>query len=254
MTELILTDADFQQHLPTTTLILVTTGEGLRGDFVTAWKKAITEHPTLTFIKLNPKQAPHTAKALGVGDKPVLIAWHQGAELVRRQRPWGTDVPLAIELLQKAIASNPIVLPVQPIPEEKVTKPMHNKPVNVTDQTFQQEVIESELPVLVDFWAAWCGPCRQVAPVLDKLAAEYAGKVVIAKVDVDQNPGLSQAFQVMSIPNLMMIKNRTIVFNQPGALPEPVIRDLLEQLVSLEVPDPAPNADEEEISHQEPSN
>lgn len=113
---------------------------------------------------------------------------------------------------------------------------MYNEPVNVTDETFQQEVIDSDLPVLVDFWAEWCGPCRMVAPILDKLAKEYEGKIKIAKVDVDANPGLSQNFQIRSIPNMMAIKDKTIVFNQPGALPEPALRDLVDQLIDLEVP------------------
>ncbi|MCU0475001.1 MAG: thioredoxin [Anaerolineae bacterium] len=112
----------------------------------------------------------------------------------------------------------------------------HTAPITVTDASFEQDVVNAELPVLVDFWAEWCGPCRSVAPVLDKLAAEFAGKVIIAKVNVDENPALAQGFQVMSIPNLMMIKQRTIVFNQPGALPEPVLRDLMTQLISLELP------------------
>lgn len=113
---------------------------------------------------------------------------------------------------------------------------MDTKPVNVTDANFQQEVIDYELPVLVDFWAAWCGPCRMVAPILDKLAGEYAGKVRIAKVNVDENPGLSHYFQVMSIPTLMMFKERHLVFNQPGALPEPALRSLLDQLIALQIP------------------
>jgi thioredoxin len=115
-----------------------------------------------------------------------------------------------------------------------------NKPVNVTDATFQEEVIDFSLdtPVLIDYWAAWCGPCRMVAPILDKLAGEFAGKVRIAKVDVDANPNLSHTFGIQSIPTLMMIKNRTIVFSQPGALPEPVIRDLINQLIALDVPVP----------------
>ena len=123
---------------------------------------------------------------------------------------------------------------------EAVTSPMNptsnTATVTVTDATFQSEVIDQDLPVLVDFWAEWCGPCRQIGPTLEKLAKEFEGKVRIAKVNVDENPGLSQTFQIMSIPNLMMIKNRTMVFNQPGALPEPVMRDLITQLIALEVP------------------
>lgn len=114
---------------------------------------------------------------------------------------------------------------------------MDTTPVNVTDQDFQAEVIDYELPVLVDFWAEWCGPCRMVAPILDKLAPEYSGKVRIAKVNVDENPGLAQYFQVQSIPTMMMFKEKNMVFNQAGALPEPALRDLLDQLVTLEIPE-----------------
>ena len=113
---------------------------------------------------------------------------------------------------------------------------MDTKPVAVTDETFQEEVLDHELPVMVDFWAEWCGPCRMVAPVLEKMAEEFAGKIRIAKVNVDENPQLSQAFKVMSIPTLMMVKDSTIVFSQPGALQEPTVRDLIKQLIALEVP------------------
>ncbi|MBW4438001.1 MAG: thioredoxin [Pleurocapsa minor GSE-CHR-MK-17-07R] len=111
-----------------------------------------------------------------------------------------------------------------------------SKPVAVTDATFEAEVLNSDLPVLVDFWAEWCGPCRMVGPILDKLAGEFAGKIKIAKVDTDANPGLSQAFQIRSIPNLMVVKNRTIIFNQPGALPEAAMRNLVEQAIAIEIP------------------
>ena len=111
-----------------------------------------------------------------------------------------------------------------------------NQPIHVSDLTFEADVLDSELPVLVDFWAEWCGPCRRVGPILEKMAKEFAGKVKIAKVNVDENPGLSQTFNIMSIPTIMLIKRRTIVFSQPGALPEPAFRDLIQQLIALELP------------------
>ena len=84
-----------------------------------------------------------------------------------------------------------------------------------TDATFEAMVIKNDKPVLVDFWAAWCGPCKMVAPEMEKLAAKYAGNVEVVKVDVDANPGLSRAFNILSIP--------TIAFFQPGKQPMGVV-------------------------------
>ena len=83
-----------------------------------------------------------------------------------------------------------------------------------TDETFQQVVIEADKPVIVDFWAAWCGPCKLVAPELEKIATKYEGRLDVVKVDVDANPGLSQAFNILSIP--------TIAYFKPGAQPQGV--------------------------------
>ena len=231
-------------------LFIFTNGDDLRNEFSIAFNKAAGEHQDILFAKVNPKENPAIAEQFNVGSKALLIGWYDGEELVRRNRPWGTDVPLAIELLQQAYEAEQ---PEPDIPDSeenvenkhKETQIVENKPVAVTDETFQAEVIDYHLPVLVDFWAEWCGPCRMVAPILDKLAEEYAGKIRIAKVDVDSNPGLSQTFRVMSIPTLMMIKDRTIVFSQPGALPEPALRDLIEQLIALEVP---PQEEQEETA------
>jgi thioredoxin 1 len=222
-------------------LILFTSGEGLRSDFKAAFDKAAKEDTgKIAYVRADPQQLPALAERFGVGDKPVLIAWYCGEEIARRQKPWGTDLPLAIEMLQNAVTASGNMVE-EPTEEEKkpVTQPNYpNAPVIVTDATFEQEVLNSDLPVLVDFWAAWCGPCRMVAPILEKLAGEFAGKIKIAKVDVDANPGLQNAFRIQSIPNLMIVKNRTMIFNQPGALPEAPLRDLIQQAIALEVPPP----------------
>ncbi len=166
-----------------------------------------------------------------LGKRPVLVGWHNGTEVLRRQRPWAADVPPLVQQLANLIKQPSAVAETNGNPKGYPMNPVH-----VTDQTFESEVLKSELPVLIDFWAEWCGPCRMVAPILDKLAVEYAGKVKIAKVDVDANPGLSQAFRIMSIPTMMFVKEGKIVGQQAGALPEAVLRDALEQLMALQLP------------------
>jgi thioredoxin 1 len=100
-------------------------------------------------------------------------------------------------------------------------------PVHVNDADFEKEVLQSALPVVVDFWAPWCGPCRMVAPTLDKLAKEQAGKLVIAKVNTDENPEWAMRFGVQGIPTMLFVSNGEVVHQQVGALPEPMLRQLV---------------------------
>lgn len=90
----------------------------------------------------------------------------------------------------------------------------------VTDATFQTEIAQAEVPVLVDFWAAWCGPCRMVAPVVEEIANEQGEKLKVAKLDVDENPGVAQQFGVMSIPTLIVFKNGQPVERMVGYMPK----------------------------------
>jgi len=92
--------------------------------------------------------------------------------------------------------------------------------VHLTDTTFDQEVLKSDLPVIVDFWAGWCGPCRMVAPIFEELSGEYAGRLKFGKVDVDANPGKSSEYGIRSIPALLVFKNGRVVDTIVGALPK----------------------------------
>jgi len=110
---------------------------------------------------------------------------------------------------------------------------MTNEPIHVTDDAFEKTVMQSDLPVVVDFWAPWCGPCRMVAPILDKLAAEYAGKVVIAKVNTDEDPEWAMKFNVQGIPTMLFVAGGKVVHTQVGALPEPMLRNTLDQFLNV---------------------
>lgn len=102
--------------------------------------------------------------------------------------------------------------------------------VAVTDENFEQEVLKSELPTLVDFWAAWCMPCRMVSPIVDEIAKEYQGKMKVCKLDVDHNPETSARYGIMSIPTLMVFKNGEPVQTVVGAMPK---RELLKRITPV---------------------
>ena len=108
-----------------------------------------------------------------------------------------------------------------------------NEPLHVTDSEFEKVVLQSTLPVVVDFWAPWCGPCRMVAPILDKIAKENDGKLVIAKVNTDENNQWAMQYGVQGIPTMLFISNGELVHKQVGALPEAMLKDILGQFLTI---------------------
>jgi thioredoxin 1 len=101
------------------------------------------------------------------------------------------------------------------------------KPVEVTDGNFKSEVLDSQTPVLVDFWATWCGPCKMIAPIIEEFATEYSGKMKFGKLDVDSNPQVAMQFGIRSIPTLLVFKGGKVVDQIVGAMPK---KSLLEKI------------------------
>jgi thioredoxin 1 len=100
-----------------------------------------------------------------------------------------------------------------------------------TDQNFDSDVSKSNIPVLIDFWASWCGPCKAIAPVIDEIAGEYNGKVLVGKVDVDQNQDTAMKYGVRSIPTLLIIKDGKVVNQIVGAVPKQNITTMLDEII-----------------------
>jgi thioredoxin 1 len=105
---------------------------------------------------------------------------------------------------------------------------MHNT-IEVSDQTFDNEVLQSGMPVLVDFWATWCGPCRMIAPVVEELASENADTVKVCKINIDESPNIAAGFGVSSIPTIMIFKNGEVVERFVGVQPKKRLQEALDQ-------------------------
>ena len=108
---------------------------------------------------------------------------------------------------------------------------MGDQIVHVTDSSFEEEVLNSDVPVLVDFWAEWCGPCKMIAPVLDEIATEYAGKLKVCKVDVDANPEIPPKFGIRGIPTLIVFKGGNAEATKVGALSKSQLNEFVQEVI-----------------------
>ena len=106
-----------------------------------------------------------------------------------------------------------------------------SKPIDITDSNFEQEVLQAETPVIVDFWATWCGPCKMIAPILEEVASEYSGKVKIVKLDVDSNNQTAGKYNIMSIPSLLFFKKGEVVDQVVGAIPKSQLTARLDKIL-----------------------
>jgi len=162
--------------------------------------KVLTQEEAITDKDLD----SHVAYVLGEGPKPT-----------QKQVQSKGDAPGSANHGSQSAASTPV-----------------GRPIDITDASFDQVVMRSPLPVLVDFWAPWCGPCRMTEPILEKVAAESADRLVVAKLNVDENPNTAGRYAVRSIPTMMLVKNGQIIDQWTGALPEPVLRQRLAHILN----------------------
>jgi len=110
---------------------------------------------------------------------------------------------------------------------------MSGEPIHITDAAFEKTVMQSPIPVIVDFWAPWCGPCKMIAPTLEKLASEQEGKLLVAKINTDENPEWMNKFGIQGIPTLLFVAGGKVVHRQVGALPERMLREVVTQFMDV---------------------
>jgi thioredoxin 1 len=103
--------------------------------------------------------------------------------------------------------------------------------IEITDANFEELVVKSDKPVMIDFWAVWCGPCRMIAPIVEEMSKEYEGKAVIGKVDVDSNPNVAMKYGIRNIPTVLFVKGGEVVDKQVGAAPKPAFTAKLDKLL-----------------------
>jgi thioredoxin 1 len=173
-------------------------------------------------VKVSVKDSPNTRQRYAITRTPAVVT-------VRNHQEQSLEEGISAADLEKHAAyllGNGPRPAVKAQPGASAARPAAGKaqPKVVTDANFDAEVLGSSQPVLVDFWAVWCGPCRMVEPVVEKLAYEYAGRLKVVKVNVDENPMISQRYGIQSIPTMMMVKNGKVVDRWMGAMPENAIR------------------------------
>jgi thioredoxin 1 len=157
---------------------------------------------------------------------PALVTLDEGEVESKAAQILPDDVDAHVDFL---LGRGPF--PTQTAKQEKSKQARGAMPVNVTDKSFAKDVLNSDIPVLVDFWAPWCGPCRMVAPVLERIADKYAGQVKVTKLNVDHNQKMTRKYGAMSIPMLMLFKDGKVAGSLVGAHPQQSIELMLRKVL-----------------------
>jgi thioredoxin len=187
----------------------------------------------LLVVKLQSRENPASTQRYQINHSPAIITFRNGAIESKAEGISGKDLEAHVAfLLGKGPRPDTQRTSPQtaPHPGERPTSAAQGA-LTVTDATFDQQVLRSPNPVLVDFWAPWCGPCRMTDPIVAKLASEMAGLLVVAKVNVDENPQSAMRYDVRSIPTMMLVKGGQVLDRWMGALPEPALRSRIARWV-----------------------
>ncbi len=186
---------------------------------------ARAESGKLIVAKVNTTDNPVTAQRFQTLGGTRLVTWKTSAEQVNIEYPTPDQIRAAADHL---LGRGPAPRTVKP---QQTQANADGHPLTVNEASFDQQVLRSAEPVLVDFWAPWCGPCRMIAPTLEKFSREYAGKLRIAKLNVDENPRLAAQYGAHSIPLLILFKGGKPVQQLVGAYPEPNLRSFVENAI-----------------------
>ncbi len=182
----------------------------------------------LLIARINVTENPPVLSQYGNQALPALITLAGGQVKSKLEAARPDDMRPHIHYL---LGRGPMPIAKHTTPGNGAQSRAAGTPVHVSDATFQQAVLQSDVPVLVDFWAEWCGPCRAIAPYLEKMAGEYAGRLKIAKLNVDENQRISGQYQIQSIPTFITFKNGKQIRRQSGADPN-LIRDMIQGVLS----------------------